>query len=301
VDGDGIKAMTVLVATLGERLGELRLRDASALEAMQRSLARHGQLSAIVVFGVDPALEILDGFKRVHAARALGWNALRATRSDASVVEAKVQIAARHDGRGLTEIEEAWLVRSLHRDDGLLQSEIARRLSRHKSWVCRRLLLVESLEAALQAEVRVGVLAPRTAVVLAALPRGNQRLAAQVVVRHGLTVRQTELFVTELLAQPNEGVRASFLAQRLESGPKSPGPVRPPTRALRSEADWMAADVATMLRVAARLEARLLGTPLGALGASAASVVLEGLVALTPVLKALAQTIATVTGTEHAA
>jgi ParB-like chromosome segregation protein Spo0J len=301
VDGDGIKATTVLVAALGERLGELRLRDASALEAMQRSLARHGQLSAIVVFGVDPVLEILDGFKRVHAARALGWNALRATLSDASVVDAKVQIAARHDGRGLTEIEEAWLVRSLHRDDGLPQSEIARRLSRHKSWVCRRLLLVESLEPALQAEVRVGVLAPRTAVVLAALPRGNQRMAAQVVVRQGLTVRQTELFVTELLAQPDDGVRASFLAQRLESGPQFPGPIRPPTRALRSEADWMAADVATLLRVAARLEARLLGTPLGALGASAASLVLEGLVALTPVLKALAQTIATVTGKEHAA
>jgi hypothetical protein len=59
--------------------------------------------------------------------------------------------------------------------------------------------------------------------------------------------------------------------------------------------DWIAADVATLLRIAGRLQARLVATPLGVLGA-AASVVLDGLVALAPVLTALARTVATVTG-----
>jgi ParB-like chromosome segregation protein Spo0J len=291
---------TVPLASLGERLGGLRLRDASALETMQRSLTRHGQLAAIVVFEVGAALEILDGFKRLHAARALGWNELRATTSEVTLADAKVQMAAMHDGRGLTEIEEAWLVRSLYRDDDLSQPEIARRLSRHKSWVCRRLLLVESLEVELQAEVRLGVLAPRAAVALAALPRGNQRGASAVVVRRGLTVRQTELFVAELLELPDETARAVFIARRLEAGSPA-APARPPSRALRSEADWMAADVATVLRVAARLEARLLATPLGALGPAAGGVVFDGLVALAPVLAALARTISAVTGKERAA
>jgi ParB-like chromosome segregation protein Spo0J len=246
-------------------------------------------------------LEIIDGFKRVHAARALGLRELRATTTEVTVADAKVQIAAMHGSCGLTEIEEAWLVRSLYRDDGLSQPEIARRLSRHKSWVCRRLLLVESLEPELQAEVRLGVLAPRAAVALAALPRGNQRAASAVVVRRGLTVRQTELFVAELLGLPDDNARAAFITRRLESGPPASSPARPTSRALRSEADWMAADIATLLRIGARLEARLLGTPLGVLGASAGGVVFDGLVALGPVLSALARTIASVTGKEEAA
>jgi ParB family transcriptional regulator, chromosome partitioning protein len=217
------------------------------------------------------------------------------------IADAKVQIAAMHDGRPLTEIEEAWLVRSLHREDGLSQAAIAQRLARHKSWVCRRLLLVEALDLQLQAEVRLGLLAPRAAVALSALPRGNQQPASAVVIRQGLTVRQTELFA-EILEQSDDAARALFIARRLES-PTRPGPAaaRPMSRALRNEADWMTADVATMLRVAARLQARLLATPFGTLGAPAASVVLDGLIALAPVLAALARTIATITGKDQAA
>jgi ParB-like chromosome segregation protein Spo0J len=286
----------VALADLGERLGALRVREPAAVEAMRRSLSLHRQLTSILVFAAGDRLEILDGFKRVHAARTLGWNDLVAETSGVGIVDAKVQIAALHGGRGLTEIEEAWLVRSLYREDGLSQPEIARRLSRHKSWVCRRLLLVEALDPTIQADVRLGLLAPRAAVAVSALPRGNQRAATAVVIRRGLTVRQTELFVAEILERQDDDARADFIARHLEAGPgPAPAPARPPTRALRNEADWIAADVATLLRIAARLQARLLATPLGALGAPA-SVVLDGLVALAPVLAALVRTVAIVTG-----
>jgi ParB family transcriptional regulator, chromosome partitioning protein len=292
----------VPVACLGELLGGLRLRETAALEAMRRSLSRHGQLTPLVVF-VDSerseGLEILDGFKRMHAARALGWSELRAKRSEVGVTDAKVQIALLHDGRGLTEIEEAWLVRSLYRDDGLSQPEIALRLGRHKSWVCRRLVLVEALDPAVQAEVRLGLLAPRAASALAQLPRGNQRAASAVVTRRGLTVRQTELLVAQLLERPDEAQRAQWIARALEAGPGTADPA--PRRAKRSEADWMAQDVAMLLRLAARLQARLLATPLGALGAPAAEVVLDGLLALAPVLTALGRTVDSVSGKERAA
>jgi ParB-like chromosome segregation protein Spo0J len=286
----------VALADLGERLGALRVREPAAVEAMRRSLSLHRQLTSILVFAAGDRLEILDGFKRVHAARTLGWDDLVAETSGVGIVDAKVQIAALHGGRGLTEIEEAWLVRSLYREDGLSQPEIARRLSRHKSWVCRRLLLVEALDPTIQADVRLGLLAPRAAVAVSALPRGNQRAATAVVIRRGLTVRQTELFVAEILERQDDDARADFIARHLEAGPgPAPAPARPPTRALRNEADWIAADVATLLRIAARLQARLLATPLGALGAPA-SVVLDGLVALAPVLAALVRTVAIVTG-----
>jgi hypothetical protein len=64
---------------------------------------------------------------------------------------------------------------------------------------------------------------------------------------------------------------------------------------VRCEADWTAADIATVHRVAARLEARLLATPLRTFGPSAAELLATSLEALQPVLMALSRTILAVT------
>jgi ParB-like chromosome segregation protein Spo0J len=282
---------------LGTRLSGLRLCLPTAVRALRESLEQRGQLSALLVIEAGEQLEVLDGFKRLAAARELGWPELRVLRQPLPEADAKAWLVALHAVHGLTELEEGWLVRSLHRDHGLPQSAVAAELGRHKSWVCRRLLLVESLDAEVQARVRLGLLAPRAALALHALPRGNQAAAGEVVARRGLTVRQTELFVTHLLEQIDTPARQRVL-DAWHSGLK--GPVKPaprPSRALRSEADWMATDVTTLHRVAARLQARLLGTPLMALGAAAAELLDESLQALLPVLERLSQTIATATAT----
>jgi hypothetical protein len=278
------------IAELGERLAALRLCEAPALDAMRRSLDRHGQLTPIVAFAERDQIQTLDGFKRLRAAIMIA--------EVADSIDAKIRLAELHQHRGLTELEQGWLVRSLYRDDKLSQPEIARRLDRHKSWVCRRLILVEALDLAVQADVRLGLIAPRAAIALAALPRGNQVAASAVVIRRGLTVAQTERLVAELREQP-EAARAGWIAQRLKAAPAAPTPR--PARTPRGEADGMVTDIATLVRVGARLQARLLGTPLGALGAPAAEVVLDRLGALAPALTALARTVATVLGTEPAA
>ena len=166
------------------------------------------------VFASQGQLEILDGFKRVRAARALGLRVLRARVADVGVAEAKVMLLAQHDRRGLTELEEGWLIRSLYRDHHLTQPAIAARLGRHKSWVFRRLMLVEALDPAVQADVRLGLLAPRAAVALGQLPRGNKEDAAKVVIRRGLTVRQAALFVAELLDLGDDGAAPPKEARR---------------------------------------------------------------------------------------
>src|SRR4029079_3891628 len=134
------------------------------LTTMRRSLEQHGQLTALTLFTERGALEIIDGFKRVRAARARGCTTLLAQVDDVSAVDAKLRLGELHDRRGLTELEEAWLVRSLYRDDHLSAPETARRRSRHKSWVWRRLMLVESLDLIVQSDVRLGLIAPRSAV-----------------------------------------------------------------------------------------------------------------------------------------
>jgi hypothetical protein len=111
------------------------------------------------------------------------------------------------------------------------------------------------------------------------------------VIRHGLTVRQTELLVAELLDLSDDAARAQHLARRLENAVPGARSGQRPTRAARNEADWMSADIRTLRQVAARLSARLLAAPLGALGAEAAALVVESLTTLCPVLGALQHTI----------
>ena len=291
----------VEIATLGEQLSALRVCDASSLSSMRRSLEQHGQLTPVTLFTQGEQLEILDGFKRVRAARALGWSLLDARIDEVSSVEAKLRLRELHEGHGLTELEEAWLVRSLYRDDRMSLPEIGLRLGRHRSWVWRRLMLVEALDPIVQADVRLGLLAPRAAVAVSRLPRGNQQAASAVVVRRGLTVRQTDLLVEELLAERDPAAREVLIARRLDG----PTPVKPPgprpSRAVRSEADWMSADVLRVRELAGRLEARLLATPLDALTPAAAELLRDALVRLVPVLRALEGVIVTVTGEREVA
>lgn len=300
MDPPHTETRVVEIAPLGERLSALRLCDAEALTTVRRSLEQHGQLAAVTLFAEPGGLEIIDGFKRVRAARALGWPTLVARIDDVGSIDAKLRLRELHDRRGLTELEEAWLVRSLYREDGLSQPEIARRMSRHKSWVWRRLMLVESLDPIVQVDVRLGLIAPRAAVAVSRLPRGNQPAASAVVVRRGLTTRQTETLVDEALDEQDPAARAALLVRRLD-GPAIGTPPGPrPARVARSDADWMSLDILRVREIAARLEARLWSTPLEVFAPAAAELIRDALARLVPVLRALDGVIGTVTGQEAA-
>lgn len=281
------------LSSLREHLAGLRLCEAPALEAIRRSLERHGQLQPITVAArsdgqPDDGHEVVDGFKRMRAARALGWPSLHAVIEDVGVVDAKLRIVEIHEGQRLTELEEGWLVRSLHRDDRLSQGEIAARLGRHKSWVNRRLVLVEALEPGLQLDVRRGLLAVRAAVHLAALPRGNQAPVAELIMRHGMSVRQTHALVTELVAAATVEARAAVLA-RWSRAPDAKH--ASPTRAVRSEADYALGDIGALCRSGARLQARLHQGALDALGEQPRELVRRGLEGLLPVLESLSKSV----------
>lgn len=292
----------VEVAGLSESHAGLRVLDGASVRQMRESLVRHGQLMALAAYRpqeAQDALEVVDGFKRLRAARELGWALLRVRVLSVNVAEAKAAMGILNHGRGLCELEEAWLVRSLYRDDSLTQPQIGRLLGRHKSWVSRRLLLAEGLDEVVQADVRLGLVAARTAEALARLPRVNQRRVAEAVMKRGLTQRQTERLVAEVLARP-AGEREAALGDALARVPEIAGPVSG-TRRLseRTPAQWLMADIAALTRIAARLQARLWERPLNALGEPAARLVADGLAGLSPVLVALGRGIERAIAGEH--
>lgn len=285
------------VAELDDRLGALRLCDAAELGLIRQSLERHGQLQPLIAFRDEGVLKVLDGLKRLRAARGLGWTELRTSIAEVNALEAKVWLFEIHRHQGLSELEEAWVIRSLCRDDGLTQGVIAHRLGRHKSWVSRRLLLVEGLDEAVQADVRLGLLAPRAAVALSSLPRGNvwQAKAATVVIRRGMTVRQTERMVAELLAAPSQEQWLQLLAGFDEAGGNGATSCRDQATKAPSDTEAIHAEVDRLLRASTRLQVRLLQAPHQARTAERAGTLGQALQELLRALRALTETITAIT------
>jgi len=216
---------------------------------------------------------------------------------DIDVVQAKAALAQLNQANALSELEEAWLCRSLYREDKLTQPQIGRLLRRHKAWVCRRLALAEGLDETVEADVRLGLVAARAAYEVTRLPRGNQREVAELVMRRGLTVGQTARLCTALLACGDPAARRVLLCEAQE------GTGAPPARAARrqrSPGEKLVDDVSAVTQLLARLQARLCATPLSSLGEAAAAQVTSALIALEPALVALSGTIAKVRGGRHA-
>ncbi|HEX8108005.1 MAG TPA: ParB/RepB/Spo0J family partition protein [Kofleriaceae bacterium] len=291
------RVTAIELAQLGERLSPLRLRSPEALREMERSLSRHGQLVAVVCHRQDDQVEVVDGFKRLIGARALGWPVLRVEIHEVTGPAAKLLLWQSNARQALSDLEEAWLVRALYRDDRLTQPQIGQLLGRHKSWVCRRLVLAEGLTESVTADIRLGLVSATAAREVGRLPRGNQEQVAQVIARRGLTTRQTTRLVEQLLAASDERGRAAVLAQaERTSAPPAPRPVRAPV----TPGEAMIADADALATRATRLHTRLLERPVTSLGVEVERVVVGRLGELQAVLAALCQTLGQVTSTSAA-
>src|SRR5438067_2099277 len=118
--------------------------------------------------------------------------------------------------RGARELEEAWIVQALVREDGLTQVEAAHLLGRHKSWVCRRLALLEKLSAAVKEDLRLGLVGPSLARQLTRLPVGNQEALLALTRQASLTMPEVS-GVIDLLAGASPAQAAFVLAQPREA------------------------------------------------------------------------------------
>lgn len=288
----GVVSASIEVAPgeLGEALSAVRLCAPEAQQQMQLSLSTLGQLTPVQAYRVETRLETFDGLKRLRAARTLSWPKLRVEVHALDSAGAKVRLLRCNSAAGLSELEEAWLVRSLYRDDKLNQGQIARLLGRvDKSWVCRRLALAEDLSDELTANVRLGLVSATACRELVRLPRGNQDAVARVVTGRGLTTRQTARLVDVLLAAPQ-----AQWPKLLEQASQPAAPAGPKGGALRrTPGEQLVADAWAMKRLAARLHARLLERSLASLGEPACAVVSRELTELRATLGTLTTTLDT--------
>ena len=191
------------ISEIGERYGAFRIVTPRADTAMVKSIGNYGQISPVVCVKGEGVYELIDGFKRLRACRGLNKEKVRAKVIEVSGRVCKAAIIQLNQlGRSINEMEEALVLQSLHREDGLTQIEIAALLGRDKSWVSRRIALIERLSEDVQEDIRLGLISVITGRELAKLPRGNQREAADAILKRRYSTREAAKLVGHLLCRP---------------------------------------------------------------------------------------------------
>ena len=177
--GDSVRSLHLSDFDL--RFDRYRLIQPKADLLMARSLAKYDQLAPVIYCQLEGSLVLVDGFKRLRALRTLkGVTSLQARLLEVGEHAAKAAIFNLNLVTSKpNELEESWIIYALVHDDGLPQIEVAQMLGRHKSWVNRRLALIERLTQKAREALRLGLLTPTQAHHLTQLQRCNQNAAMQ--------------------------------------------------------------------------------------------------------------------------
>lgn len=193
----------ISLSLIDENLSRFRLPNPRSIKGIVQSLETYGQLVPVVVGIREDRYELIDGFKRLRASQQLDRSFLTASIFDGP--EHTFKVALMHLNRGihaLGDFEEALVLSSLFTEDCLTQKEIAVLFGRHKSWVSRRISLVERLSEEVISQIKLGLVSISKGRELARLPRGNQGKALQTIVQAHLTCKETAHLVSLLLERP---------------------------------------------------------------------------------------------------
>ena len=168
---------------LALRYEALRKRQPAQERALLGSLAELGQQCPIVVVnepaGAVDQFVLIDGYKRVRALKRLARDTVHSTCWQMSELEA---LLLERSLRCASEdaLDQAWLLCELIGHFGLSIEELSRRFAHSKSWVSRRLALIQVLPQAVQEQVRAGALSAHAAMkYLVPLARANAEAATQ--------------------------------------------------------------------------------------------------------------------------
>ncbi|WP_045221556.1 ParB/RepB/Spo0J family partition protein [Desulfonatronum thioautotrophicum] len=186
-----MKSFSLSLDQIDMRLLPLRRSPQVAIGRMADALRKQGQLTPVIV--ADTVL--VDGFKRCAAAQILKHDRLEAMAIDADQVRAKAMTLLLNPGRSRSLIQEALLVKELVEVDGLSQTEVASILDRHKSWVSRRLMFVNSLGPEIIKDIQLELLPPGSGVHLARLHTCNQPDFSAAIQGHRLNVGEVRTLV----------------------------------------------------------------------------------------------------------
>jgi ParB/RepB/Spo0J family partition protein len=165
---------------LTRRYEHLRKHQPQQERSLLSSLAENGQKLPAIVVAEAERFVLIDGYKRARALQRLGQDTIRVTLWQVEEVDALLLERALRRGRE-DALDQAWLLAELQERFSWSLEQLAKGFDRSKSWVSRRLALIQVLPREIQDQVRRGTLSAHAAMkYLVPLARANAQAAQQL-------------------------------------------------------------------------------------------------------------------------
>ena len=198
----------------------------SRILQVEKSMRLHGQLQPVVARVHDGGYQLIDGFKRYYASETLLMETLQCRLLDVDLSQAKVLLLSyNRPHQSMEAYEEALVLQDLQESHSLDQRSLAELTGYSRSWVSRRLSLIEKMDESVGSQIMMGVLTSSHARALTKLPRGNQAKVARAISNFGLTSRQSETLADAFLKAKDEDQQHYILThpeQVLQKGQQNP-------------------------------------------------------------------------------
>ncbi|MFB3925050.1 MAG: ParB/RepB/Spo0J family partition protein [Syntrophales bacterium] len=173
--------------------------DPLELDVLVSSIRESGIIQPIVVRKSGRGYEIIAGERRWRAAQKAGLKKVPIVIRQANDIEvAEISLIENVQRADLNPIEEAEAYDALSRNFGLSQDEIAARVGKDRSTIANALRLLKLPEEVRRALARRDISAGHARAILSLASREEQLIAARVIQKRGLSVRQAELLTKKL-------------------------------------------------------------------------------------------------------
>ena len=183
------------------------------IHQVEKSMRLHGQLQPVVARVHNGNYQLIDGFKRLYVSEDLMIETLQCHVLEIDLKQAKVLLLSYNRSHQTMETwEEAMVLQDLKKTHSLNQSSLARLTGYSRSWVSRRLSLIEKIDNDISSDIMMGVLTGSHARAIIKLPRGNQMKVARAITNYRLTSRQSDTLVNAFLEAENEDQQQYILA-----------------------------------------------------------------------------------------
>lgn len=203
---------TISLEQLDLSLMEMRIMNPSQAMKIERSMKAYGQLQPVVVRQAEGYYQLIDGFKRFYAAEILLISTLQCLVLDVSLAQTKILLMNYNRGnRAMIFWEEAMILQDLRSNHEMDQKQLASLTDRSRSWVSRRLSMIERIDPEVAIEIRMGELSGCYGRALMKLPRDKQGPVAQTILRYRLSTRQSDQVVQAWLDAQDEQQREEIL------------------------------------------------------------------------------------------
>lgn len=175
--------------------------DKKSIFATMRSMDQYGQLTPVNVIPDSSHYILIDGHLRVKALAKMGRDTVWAIVLDTDEHTALIQSLTQEQHRPCNPLEEASVIHELHINFKMSLARIARELGKDKSWVKRRLDLLQSLPESVLELLRSGhICAWSASRVFAPLARANTEHATKLseyMLTNSLSNRELHEFFQE--------------------------------------------------------------------------------------------------------